>query len=60
MNWTGKGIVFPRGMWPHIHTRSEFERASVYILVGYGEGDDDLPRLYVGEGDGVHDADIRT
>jgi hypothetical protein len=53
MNWTGTGIVFPRGLWPAVKARKEFDRAGVYILVGYGESDDELPRVYVGEGDGL-------
>jgi hypothetical protein len=55
MNWTGKGIVFPRQLWPKVRERKEFLSTGVYILVGYGEGDEDLPRIYVGEGDGIRD-----
>src|SRR4051794_13965164 len=51
MNWTGLGIVFPRDKWPTTKQRPEFSRAGVYILVGYKEGTDDLPTIYVGEGD---------
>ncbi len=53
MNWTGTGLVFPRALWPKVKARKEFDRAGVYILVGYGEGDEELPRIYVGEGDGI-------
>jgi hypothetical protein len=53
MNWTGTGIVFPRSLWSKVKTRKEFDRAGVYILVGYSEEDEDLPRVYVGEGDGI-------
>ena len=53
MNWTGLGIVFPRSKWPEVRKRSEFGRTGVYILTGYGEGDDDLPTVYVGQADGV-------
>lgn len=53
MNWTGIGIVFPRGLWSKVKARREFDRAGVYILIGYGENDDELPRIYVGEGDGI-------
>lgn len=46
MNWTGTGLVFPRALWSRVKSRKEFDRAGVYILVGYGEGDDtDLPRI---------------
>ena len=53
MNWTGIGIAFPRGLWSSVKVRKEFDRAGVYILVGYGEKDEELPRVYVGEGDGI-------
>ena len=53
MNWTGIAIAFPRGLWPKVKARKEFDRAGVYVLVGYGEDDDELPRVYVGEGDGI-------
>lgn len=52
MNWTGLGLVFPRGKWPEVRQRSEMQRTGVYILVGYGENDD-LPTIYVGQADGV-------
>jgi len=55
MNWTGVGVVFPRERWPSVRTRSELGRTGVYILVGYKEGDEDLPTLYIGEGDAVRD-----
>ena len=56
MNWTGVGIVFPRERWPVARSRGELGRTGVYILVGYREGDeDDLPTLYIGEGDSVRD-----
>ncbi|MGY4227616.1 hypothetical protein ACVMIH_004977 [Bradyrhizobium sp. USDA 4503] len=52
MNWTGLGIAFPREDWPKIKTRAEFSRSGVYILVGRVT-DDDLPTIYVGQGDVV-------
>jgi hypothetical protein len=55
MNWTGVGIVFPRGEWQVAKNRDELGRTGVYILVGYKEGDEDLPTLYIGEGDVVRD-----
>ena len=51
MNWTGLGIVFPREKWPTTKQRAEFSRAGVYILVGYRAESDELPTLYIGEGD---------
>ena len=53
MNWTGVGIVFPRSKWPEVRNRSEFARPGVYILVGYRGEDDDLPTVYIGQGDGT-------
>lgn len=55
MNWTGIGVVFPRERWQITRNRPELNRTGVYILVGYKEGDDDLPTLYIGEGDAVRD-----
>lgn len=53
MNWTGIGLVFPRGKWPAIRHRSEFIKTGIYILIGYEGNDDDLPTIYIGQGDGV-------
>lgn len=50
MNWTGLGIAFPREDWPNIKQRAEFGRAGVYILIGRVT-DDDLPTIYIGQGD---------
>jgi len=55
MNWTGVGVVFPRERWQTARSRAEISRTGVYILVGYKEGDEDLPTLYIGEGDAVRD-----
>lgn len=55
MNWTGVGVVFPRERWPVARQRQELARTGVYVLVGYKEGDEDLPTLYIGEGDAVRD-----
>jgi hypothetical protein len=52
MNWTGLGITFPREDWPKIKQRAEFGRAGVYILIGRVT-DDDLPTIYIGQGDVV-------
>ncbi|MGB7179009.1 MAG: GIY-YIG nuclease family protein [Xanthobacteraceae bacterium] len=63
MNWTGLGIVFPREAWKTIRQRQDFGKPGVYILVGYVSEDDDLPTLYVGQGDVVRarlDSHIQT
>lgn len=52
MNWTGLGITFPREDWPKIKTRADFLRSGVYILIGRVT-DDDLPTIYIGQGDVV-------
>ena len=52
LNWTGIGVAFPRAAWPELSkNRGEFARAGVYVLVGPAEGEDDLPTVYVGQGD---------
>jgi hypothetical protein len=53
MNWTGLGIVFPREKWPTTKQRAEFSRPGVYILTGYRSADDELPTIYIGEGDAL-------
>lgn len=58
MNWTGRGIVFPRAKWPDALKREEFSRAGVYILTGYAETqdeDDDRPTAYIGQTDILRD-----
>jgi len=51
-NWTGQGLVFPRPVYPDARKRAELGKAGVYILWGPGQSSE-LPRVYVGEGDGV-------
>lgn len=53
MNWTGKGISFPRSAWPEIRNRQEFATPGIYILVGYQDNEDDLPTTYIGQGDAI-------
>jgi len=53
MNWTGLGIVFPRDKWQATRCREELNRTGVYILVGYQDEEDELPTLYIGQGDSV-------
>jgi len=52
MNWTGIGLEIAREAWRKHKARRELDQAGIYILSGYQEGDD-LPTLYVGQGDGV-------
>jgi len=51
-NWTGQGLVFPRAIFAEARQRDELKRTGVYVLWGPGESGG-LPRIYVGEGDGV-------
>ena len=51
MNWTGHGIIFPREKWPATRQRVEFLRPGLYILSGYKDNEDQLPTIYIGEGD---------
>jgi hypothetical protein len=55
MNWTGRGTVIPREKWASTRLRDELGLPGVYILDGLSEQDDDLPTVYVGEGDCVRD-----
>lgn len=52
MNWTGIGLEISRYAWSKHKGRKELEQAGIYILFGYQDGDD-LPILYIGQGDGV-------
>ena len=52
MNWTGIGLEISREAWGQHKNRKELEQAGIYILFGYQE-EDDLPTLYIGQGDGV-------
>lgn len=51
-NWTGHGLIFPRALFAEARRRPELTRTGVYVLWGPGESGQ-LPRVYVGEGDGV-------
>lgn len=51
MNWTGLGIIFPREKWPATKQRPEFSRTGLYVLSGYEKAEDELPTIYIGEGD---------
>lgn len=54
MNWTGLVTVIPRSRWLDVRSRDDLLHAGVYILVGYGEEDDDeIPSVYIGEADTV-------
>lgn len=47
MNWTGIGLEISRDAWSKHKNREELDRAGVYILIGYEEGED-LPTVYIG------------
>jgi hypothetical protein len=51
MNWTGHGIIFPREKWSATRQRAELLRTGLYILSGYKDNEDQLPTIYIGEGD---------
>ncbi len=53
MNWTGKCIVFPREKWSTVKQQQLIDAPGVYVLVGYSADDEELPILYIGEGDGI-------
>jgi len=54
LNWTGLGAVFPRHRWPKLKSEEDLHRPGVYLLWGFVE-EDDLPTLYIGQGDCVSD-----
>lgn len=54
LNWTGLGAVFPRHRWPGLKSEQTFQRPGIYLLWGFVE-EDDLPTLYIGQGDCVSD-----
>lgn len=51
-NWVGKGLVFPRAIYPTVRKRLEFANAGVYMLTG-PRADSDSDAIYIGEGDPV-------
>lgn len=53
MNWTGKCVVFPREKWTTVKQQRLIDAPGVYVLVGYSADDEELPILYIGEGDGI-------
>jgi hypothetical protein len=63
MNWTGKGVVFPRQKWPDVKLRGDLASTGIYILVGAGDdvGNDvvddarkiSLPIIYIGQSEDV-------
>jgi hypothetical protein len=55
LNWTGKGLAFPKHKWAQIRTRQKFENCGVYILSGYVDDDANQRRIYIGQGDFVRD-----
>lgn len=52
MNWTGMGIETSRRDWEKHKSRDEFNRAGIYILVGFDEGEE-IPSIYIGQGDPI-------
>ncbi|HTB21724.1 MAG TPA: GIY-YIG nuclease family protein [bacterium] len=55
MNWTGIGIAFPRAAWTTLRSRPEMKGIGVYILTGYDTQDEDLPKIYIGQADGINE-----
>jgi hypothetical protein len=55
MNWTGRGIAFPRDLWSRASERPELTRPGVYILVGRSDDETqaELPLVYIGQSDDV-------
>jgi hypothetical protein len=53
-NWIGRAIICPRGAFQDLKQRPEFKKTGVYLLIGQ-TSPDDLPTVYIGEGDPVGD-----
>lgn len=51
-NWSGRGVVCPRPLFPASKAREEFTRTGVYLLIGPSDSGD-VPMLYIGQGDPV-------
>ena len=51
-NWSGRGVVCPRSVYPDNKGRPDFGSTGIYILTGPSE-ENELPIVYVGEGDPV-------
>lgn len=51
-NWIGKGVMFPRALYPQVRNRPEFQQTGVYLLMG-PSNDGDGEMIYIGEGDPV-------
>ncbi len=50
-NWTGVGLMCPRGSYPKARVREELARPGVYVLVGPSDQIAGRSRIYVGEAD---------
>jgi hypothetical protein len=53
-NWVGHAVVCPRNRFADVRRRPEFTKTGVYVLIGQG-GPDELPTVYIGEGDPIAD-----
>ena len=53
MNWTGVGLEVDRASWDKHKHGAEFSQIGIYLLIGYEEESDDLPTIYIGQGDGI-------
>ena len=51
-NWSGRGVVCPRALFPESKGREVFTRTGVYLLMGPSESGD-VPMIYIGQGDPV-------
>lgn len=54
MNWTGKGIAFPRTKLSEFRKLDLANKPGVYVLIGFSEEEEsELPLLYIGEAEEV-------
>ncbi len=50
-DWVWSAIAFPKDKWDLVKDQENFKHNGVYILVGYSGHNDDVERIYIGEGD---------
>ena len=51
-NWIGRAVAGPRSRFEELRKRPEFAKTGVYVLTGQADPND-LPTIYIGEGDPV-------
>jgi hypothetical protein len=50
---TGTFFVFPRTKYEAVKNNSELGEPGIYVLIGYSEGESELPTVYIGQADNI-------